>query len=176
MVGFLPPGDLVEPQPLALPVKNEQDATVLAANNNPTVVTALFNDAAAKDAVDVAFSQLLPQVSFQGQVFQQNNAGSPQPADATAIRPSCSSRCRSIRAARSIPRSARRSRASSRPRKLVDDARRTAVQNAVQAWETLVAAKGLGRQHAGGRSAPTRSLWKAWSARPSSAAAPRSTC
>ena len=37
------------------------------------------------------------------------------------------------------PPGARRRR--SRPRKLVDDARRTAVQNAVQAWETLVAAK-----------------------------------
>ena len=47
----------------------------MAAANNPTVITALFNDAAAKDAVDVAFSQLMPQVSLQGQMFQQNNAG-----------------------------------------------------------------------------------------------------
>ena len=45
-----------------------------AAANNPSVVAALFNDAAAKDAVDVAFAQLMPQVSLQGQVFQQNNA------------------------------------------------------------------------------------------------------
>ena len=74
MVGFLPPGDLVEPQPLALPVKTEQEATALAANNNPQVVAALFNDAAAKDAVDVAFAQLMPQVTLQGQVFQSNNA------------------------------------------------------------------------------------------------------
>src|SRR6185436_8127798 len=35
---------------------------------------ALFNDAAAKDAVDVAFAQLMPQVSFQGQVLDTNNA------------------------------------------------------------------------------------------------------
>ncbi len=45
-----------------------------AANNNPQVVSALFNDAAAKDAVDVAFAQLMPQVSFQGQVLDSNNA------------------------------------------------------------------------------------------------------
>ncbi len=75
VVGFLPPGDLVEPQPLSLPTKNEQDAIALAANNNPTVVAALFNDAANKDAVDVAFAQLLPQVSFQGQMFQNDNSG-----------------------------------------------------------------------------------------------------
>ena len=55
MIGFYPPGDLVEPQPLAVPVKTEQDAMPTAANNNPQVVAALFNDAAAKDAVDVAF-------------------------------------------------------------------------------------------------------------------------
>ena len=54
VVGFLPPGDLVEPQPLSLPAKNEQDAIALAANNNPTVIAAMFNDAAAKDAVDEA--------------------------------------------------------------------------------------------------------------------------
>ena len=51
----LPPGDLVEPQPLAVPVKTEQDAMLTAANSNPQVVSALFNDAAAKDAIDVAF-------------------------------------------------------------------------------------------------------------------------
>jgi outer membrane protein len=69
VVGYLPPGDLVEPQPLSLPVKNEQAATAMAAGNNPVVIAALFNDAAARDAVDVAFSQLMPQVSFQGQIF-----------------------------------------------------------------------------------------------------------
>ena len=40
-----------------------------------------------------------------------------------------------------MPRCARRASSEQQTRKLVDDARRTAVQNAVQAWETLVAAK-----------------------------------
>ena len=35
VVGYLPPGDLIEPQPLSLPVKTEQDATTMAGNNNP---------------------------------------------------------------------------------------------------------------------------------------------
>ena len=140
VVGFLPPGDLVAPQPLALPVKTERDATLMAANNNPTVIAALFNDAAAKDAIDVAFAQLMPQVSFQGQVFQSNNA---------AARSTQSNGYQAVvqlsvpiyqgGAEYSAVRQARQT--SQQTTQLVDDARRTAVQNAVQAWEQLVAAK-----------------------------------
>ena len=53
----------------------EHDAAAMAAANNPNVISAQFNDSAAKDAVDVAFSQLLPQLSLQGQAFQQQNSG-----------------------------------------------------------------------------------------------------
>ncbi len=75
IVGFYPPPDLVEPQPLVLPVRSEREAADMATVNNPTVVAAEFNDSAAKDAVDVAFSQLLPQLSLQGQAFDQENSG-----------------------------------------------------------------------------------------------------
>ena len=43
-VGFLPPSDLVEPQPLKLPVKTREDAAALARSNNPNVV-GLFMEA-----------------------------------------------------------------------------------------------------------------------------------
>jgi outer membrane protein len=140
VVGFYPPGDLVEPQPLALPVKNEQDATTLAAHNNPAVVTALFNESASKDAVDVAFSQLLPQVSFQGQVFQQQNSGNRSTSVngyQAVVQLSVpvyqgGSEYSAVRQAKQTVQQNSR---------LVDDARRTAVQNAVQSWETLVAAR-----------------------------------
>jgi len=140
VVGYYPPGDLVEPQPLALPLKNEQDATALAAHNNPAVVTALFNDAAAKDQVDVAFSQLLPQVSLQGQVFQNNNnaARSSQVNGYQAV-VQLSVPVYQGGAEYSAVRQAKQQQQQTS--KLVDDARRTAVQNAVQAWETLVAAR-----------------------------------
>lgn len=140
VVGYLPPGDLVEPQPLSLPIKNEQGATVMAANNNPVVIAALFNDAAAKDQVDVAFAQLMPQVSFQGQVFQSNNS---------AARSSQSNGYQAVvqlsvpvyqgGAEYSAVRQAKQQ--EQQTSRLVDDARRTAVQNAVQSWETLDAAK-----------------------------------
>jgi outer membrane protein len=140
VIGYYPPGDLVEPQPLAVPVKTEQEATALAAHNNPTVITALFNDAAAKDAVDVAFAQLLPQVSIQGQMFEQSQA---------AARLGESSGYQIV-AALSVPiyqggseysavRQAKQT--AQQTNRLVDDARRTVVQTAVQSWETLVAAK-----------------------------------
>ncbi len=140
VVGYLPPGDLVEPQPLSLPVRTEQEATAMAAANNPAVIVALFNDAAAKDAVDVAFSQLLPQVSLQGQVFQQNN---------TSTRSTSLNGYQAV-VNLSVPvyqggseysavRQARQQQQQTQ--KLIDDARRTAVQNTVQAWETLSAAR-----------------------------------
>jgi outer membrane protein len=128
IVGVFPPDDLVEPQPLNLPVKSEQEAS------------ALYNDAAAKDAIDVAFSALLPQVSVQGQTFQQNNAGG-RSTDSNGYQ---------IIAQLSVPiyqggseysavRQARQ--AQQQTQRLIEDAKRTAVQTAVQSWDTLVAAK-----------------------------------
>jgi outer membrane protein len=140
VVGYLPPGDLVAPQPLALPVKTEQEATALAANNNPLVIAALFNDAAAKDAVDVAFAQLLPQVSFQGQVFQaENSAARSSSANGYQAVVQLSVPIYQGGSEYSAVRQAKQS--EQQTSRLVDDARRTAVQNAIQAWETLVAAK-----------------------------------
>jgi outer membrane protein len=140
VVGFYPPADLVEPQPLALPVKTEQQAIAVASNNNPAVVTALFTDAAAKDAVDAAFAQLMPQVNFQGQVFQSTNQtarsaysnGYQGVLQLTVPVYQGGSEYSAVRQARQT---------AQQTTQQVDDARRTAVQNAVQAWETLVAAK-----------------------------------
>ncbi len=141
VVGYLPPGDLVEPQPLAVPVKNEQAATALAANNNPLVIAALFNDAAAKDAVDVAFAQLMPQVSFQGQVFQSNNSAA-RSSQANGYQAVVQLSVPIYQGGQgNIPRCVRQSRPSSRPAVSWTMRAVPAVQNAVQSWETLVAAK-----------------------------------
>jgi len=140
IIGVFPPDNLIEPQPLALPVKSEQEASAAASVNNPLVVAALFNDAAAKDAVDVAFAALMPQVSLQGQTFQQNNSGA-RSAETNGYQ---------VLAQLSVPlyqggseysavRQARQ--AQQQTERLIDDARRTAVQNAVQQWGTLVAAR-----------------------------------
>ena len=140
VVGYMPPGNLIEPQPLALPVHTEQEAANLSAANNPNVIAALFNDAAARDAIDVAFAQLMPQVSLQAQAFDQENSGS-RSAEGNGYQ---------VVAQLSVPlyqggqeysavRQARQTREQTA--RLVADAKRTAVQGAVQAWETLAAAR-----------------------------------
>ena len=139
-VGVFPPDDLVEPQPLNLPVRSEQQAASLAARNNPNVINAQFNDAAAKDAVDVAFSALLPQVSLQGQTFQQNNAsGRSTKNNGYQVTAQLSVPLYQGGSEYSAVRQARQQ--EQQTQRLIDDTRRTAVQNAVQAWDTLVAAK-----------------------------------
>jgi len=140
VIGFLPPDDLVEPQPLSLPVRSEGEARALASVNNPAVLTAVFNDAAAKDQVDVAASALLPQLSLQGQTFQQNNVSGPRSqnlgyqvvAQVSVPVYQGGSEYAAVRQARQQQQQTQRQ---------VDDARRTAVQAAVQAWQTLVAAR-----------------------------------
>ena len=135
-IGVPPPGNLVEPQPLKLPVKNQIEAANMAILNNPTVVAAMFDDAAAKDQVDVAFSALMPQLSLQGQVFQQQNSNSAHSvvngyqivAGLTVPLYQGGSEYSAVRQARQTQQQSH---------KLVDDARRNAVQQAVQAWETL---------------------------------------
>jgi outer membrane protein len=139
IIGVLPPADLIPPQPLALGLKSETEAIKMAATNNPQVIAAQFNEAAAKDAIDVALAQLLPTVTLQGQIFQQNNTSSW----------ATQSNGYQVTANLAVPlyqggteyagvRQARQ--AAQQTQRLVDDARRTAVQTAVQAWETLVAA------------------------------------
>jgi outer membrane protein len=140
VVGFYPPGDLVEPQPLSLPVKTEQDASALAGSNNPVVLAALFNDSAAKDAVDVAFAQLMPQLSVVGQVFQLANSSSrSSTTNGYVAQLQLSVPVYQGGVEYSTVRQARQT--VQQTTQLVDDARRTAVQNAVQAWETLSAAR-----------------------------------
>ncbi|HBK08665.1 MAG TPA: secretion protein [Acetobacteraceae bacterium] len=139
-VGVFPPDDLVPPQPLDLPVHSEQEAATVAGQNNPNVITALFNDAAAKDAVDVAFATLLPSVSVQGQTFQQqNSSGRSSATNGYQVVAQLSvpvyqggSEYAGVRQAK---------QAQQQTQRLIDDAKRTAVQNAVQAWDTLAAAK-----------------------------------
>ena len=112
----------------------------LAAANNPNVISALFNDAAAKDAIDVAFATLLPTVSVQGQTFQQENAGaSRSEANGYLVTAQVSVPLYQGGSEYSAVRQARQAQQQSN--RLIDDAKRTAVQSAVQAWDTLAAAR-----------------------------------
>jgi outer membrane protein len=71
------PGNLAPPQPLDLPVSSKEQAAAAATANNPNVIAAEFTDSANKDAVDVAFSALLPQLSVQASGFSESNPSGP---------------------------------------------------------------------------------------------------
>lgn len=139
-VGEYPQPDLVKPQPLRVPVRNEAEADQLAATNNPNVIAALFNEASAKDAVDVAFSQLMPQVSVQAQGAREDNVSVARSRIIGGqVLVNASVPLYQGGAEYSKVRQARQSREQAT--RLVANARRTAIQSATQSWETLVAAR-----------------------------------
>ncbi len=139
-IGSLPADNLTEPQPIKLPTKTEQETFNLAVSNNPSVLQAQFNEAASKDAVDVAFAALMPQVSAQASAFQQNNQAITNTTDIGAqitLNGSLpiyqgGSEYAAVRQARQTAQASRRA---------VDDAKRQALQQATQAYETYVAAR-----------------------------------
>ncbi|MGH7155959.1 MAG: TolC family protein, partial [Acetobacteraceae bacterium] len=100
---------------------------------------AQFNESAAQNAVEVAFASLLPQISFQGQIFQANNQTqrSAQTNGYQALL-NLSMPLYQGGAEYSAVRQARQN--EQQEAQLVADAQRTAVQNAVSAWETLQSA------------------------------------
>ena len=139
-VGAEAPEDMQEPQPLALPVKTEQEATALASSNNPAVIVALFNDAAAKDSVDVALASLMPQVGLQGQTFQQQNSSTRSTAsNGYAVTMQLSVPIYQGGAEYAAVRGARQQQQQTQ--RQVDDAKRNAVQTAVQSYSTLIGAR-----------------------------------
>ena len=139
LVGQLP-GHLSAPQPLKVPVQTMEEAKVLAGRNNPNVVAALFNDAAARDAFDVAYSALMPTVSLQFQAFRNVYSffpglienGGQLLANLNVPIYQGGSEYSAIRQARQQELQAR---------KQLEDQRRTAVQLAASAWEELAAAR-----------------------------------
>ena len=139
LVGELP-DQLIEPQPLQLPMRNQNEATQLASQNNPTVIAALFDDAAARDAIDVAFSALMPQLSLQAQGARNDNSTvAGQRTIGGTVLLNASVPLYQGGAEYSRVRQARQQ--EQQARKLLDDARRTAIQQAAQAWETLITAR-----------------------------------
>ncbi len=140
VVGQPAPEQLAAPQPLKLPVPTLEAARALAANNNPTVITALFNNAAARDNFDIQYARLLPNVTLQGSLARAEDV----------TQKDITTKAAQILMVLSVPlyqgggeyaaiRQARQQQQQTQ--ELVDDARRAAVQQVTQAWTTYVAAR-----------------------------------
>ena len=139
LVGELP-DQLVQPQPVKLPLRSAPEASQLAAANNPNVIAALFDNAAAKDAIDVAFAGLMPQLSLQAQAARNDNSAvAGQRNIGGQVLLNASVPIYQGGAEYSRVRQARQS--EQQARKTVDDIRRQAVAQATQAWETLQATR-----------------------------------
>jgi outer membrane protein len=134
------PQRLLAPQPLRPPIRNASDAAQVASISNPLVVAALFDEASARDFIDVQVSQLMPQVNAIGLGQRFDNTNTPHTRSSLA----------SIGAQVSIPiyqggieysqiRQARQQASSAR--QVVDDQRRIAVEAATRAWEQLQSSK-----------------------------------
>ncbi len=139
VVGELPQ-NLIEPQPLKLPKATMDLAREVAEKNNPTVVAALFGDAAAKDNIDQQYSRLMPTLSLQGSYGRTQDVT----AKNTTVRSN------QILLVATMPifqggieyaaiRQAVQQQQQSR--KVLEDARRTAVQQLTTAWQTYLATK-----------------------------------
>jgi len=131
---------LEDPQPLVLPVNSAEAADAEAAANNPTVVNALFNLAAAKNAVDIAFSALMPTVDVQASTFIQTNPTLPQTRyDGWSVTANLTVPLYQGGGEYATVRQAKQNQ--DKAVQTLDYARRSAVQSASAAWQTLVAAQ-----------------------------------
>ncbi len=137
-VGIAPAPNLIPPQPLHLPVKDQEHAVSLAVANNPNVINALFTESSDKDAVDVAMSALMPKLAVQGQYLQSSNQSYRD--QHSTIREGLltltvpiyqgGAEYAGVRQAKQTAQQARR---------LVDVQRRSAAQLAISNWQNLVA-------------------------------------
>lgn len=136
----LVPTRLVPPQVLVPPVRTAQDAVATAGRNNPTVVAALFDEAAARDNIDLQFGALLPTASVQGQTFRiDNNTGRGQRISGAQVTANLSVPLYQGGAEHAAVRQARQQ--AQQARQVVEDAQRLAAQQARQAWEALSTAR-----------------------------------
>ncbi len=134
------PDRLIEPQPLQPGGATLDQVKSLALVNNPAVLIALYNNAAAKDNFDVQFTKLMPNLSVQGQVARNDNTQTKNLTTQFAqvlLQASMplyqgGSEYSAIRQARQQQQQTQKS---------LDDARNVAIQNVTSSWQTYEALK-----------------------------------
>ena len=137
-----PPARLIFPRERpALPATREE-ALNLAASDNPAVISANFTELAARDNIDVIRGQLLPQISIVGDLtrsFAPSVTLKNSREDSASVIARLTMPLYEGGAIYSQTRQAEQTVGQRRSQ--VDDARRAAVQQATQSWETLIAAR-----------------------------------
>ena len=137
-----PPGRLLMPRERPVLPATRDDALSLAANNNLSVIASSFAERAARDNVDVVRAQLLPQISIVGDLsrsYAPSVTLSGARLDTASVTAQLTVPLYEGGAVYAQTRQAQQ--LVGQRRSQVDDARRSAVQTAAQAWETLRAAR-----------------------------------
>jgi len=136
------PGRLILAKERPVLPASRDETLALAATNNPSVISANFAEAAARDNIDVVRGQLLPQISIIGDL---NRSYSPSITLKTAREDTAS-----VVAQMTMPlyeggqiysQTRQAEQVVGQRRSQVDDARRAAVQSATQSWETLISGR-----------------------------------
>jgi outer membrane protein len=137
-----PPGRLTLPRERPVLPATLEEAISLAANNNFSVISAVFAELAARDNIDVVRGQLLPQISLVGVL---NRSFAPSVTLKSSLEESAS-----ITAQMTMPlyeggaiysQTRQAQQTVGQRRSQVDDTRRAAVQTATQFWATLQAGR-----------------------------------
>lgn len=133
------PGTLQTPVlPTGLPASQEE--TIVGSDNTPNVIAAQYNERAARDGVDVAFSQLLPSLSIVGEAAQNDET----------VQPGLSRETATISLQLTVPlyqaggpeADVRQSKqVVAQRRQELENERRTAIQGAIDAWQALTTAR-----------------------------------
>lgn len=137
-----PPGTLMLPRERPGLPATQEEAASLAANNNFSVISAIFAELAARDNIDFVRGQLLPQISLVGTL---NRSFAPSVSLRSTLEESAT-----IVAQMTMPlyeggaiysQTRQAQQTVGQRRSQVDDARRAAVQLATQSWSILQAAR-----------------------------------
>ena len=134
------PGTLTRPELPNAPVADGEQAASLADEKNPNVLAAIHDAAAAQTNVRAVTGELLPSVDVSANASRSRNQAIEDRTNTTV----------SVTAAVTIPlyqtgfvsaRVREAKQLAGRAQRLIDDARRSAIQDATSAWETLIAAQ-----------------------------------
>jgi outer membrane protein/adhesin transport system outer membrane protein len=133
------PGTLeTPPPPTDLP--GTQDETVAGSDNAPNVIAAQYNERAARDGVDVAFSQLLPSLALVGEATTADETQQPGiDRDTASIVLQLTVPLYQAGAPESDVRQSKQ--VVGQRQQELENERRTAVQTAISAWQALATAR-----------------------------------
>lgn len=134
------PGRLEWPAHLGSVPANERDALQAASTANPTIISADFAESAARDDIDVAVSDLLPQLSLRAAYDRQFDVSSfTEELDSMSITAIVTVPLYQSGAEHSAVR--RSKQIASQRRLEFEEARRAIFEEVTRAWEALITAR-----------------------------------